>query len=365
MLEERYQAVIAKLIEEEIELPQDIDMPGFDGKNGTMKFRIWNSYSWINAHQEGFKGTTIYKQRYKDQYSKDVFIQFIGTIPDNDWFLEAVLTGALQAGKNQKEQTEEYLDKRGLPHGIFKTSSIAGVILPDNTIANYILHAKRTAVGTEEDPKIFFSIEPLLVAATVGTFSFVTFSKKAMRIGELQQVCWDKKCLGGLYLAQYNDETKEFENCNDRRYLWNLFPKGHREKREVYEVDEVINSLMHDQVELHKRYLGYEIQKVKAAQQQYFTHSPKYIGKFKFILQWQKKHMKATTINACMTLMLLNHGCKDRNGQPVHITSHDIRHSTATFENRNGVQLIKLMELLHHVNPDTTMYYSELPFVRV
>ncbi len=360
VFESKYQEVLKSVAEHLIELPQEITMVGFDGITGNLKFKVWNQHSWVTAHKEKFPQKTVYKLRYKDKFSTDAFVQFIGSIPvpECDWFLEAIHLGIIQGGNQLSNDATNYLTINGLTRTTFRNDCI--LRCNSNTISNYVCHAKRTCSGNEKDSNIIFSIEPLLLGATLGTFCFETFVKTTIRVGEILQVSMDKECLDGLYLATFNDKNQTYEKCNKPNYFWKLYPKGKTNKREVYEVDEIINGMLLDWLNLHKRYLGYPIQAITPNPD--FTHLRKYPGKYKFVVQWNQAQLSGCGVNAVIAFMMLNHGSKDVNGEPVNITSHDIRHCVVTSENKNGATLEKLMKLLHHINPPTTEYYSELPF---
>ena len=357
LFDSKLQEVKTKLSSNEIELPYDFEMPNFDGEEKPLVFRCWNQYHWILDHAAKFSPGTIYKLRYKDKNSTDLFIQFIGDIPKPDWFLESIKLGAIQGPQSLSKKVEKYLRKRGIPLSAFYLYGGFGI---NKALVKPIHYARETCNGSVYDSNIIFAFEPLMIMATIGIFCLIIFSTTAMRIGEAQQVSVDRNCMRGLYLAQFDDETNNFTKCEKPRYLWYLYPKGHKNKREPFEVDNRINGLLKEYLDLHKRYLGYPIQKIRP--NIHFTHIDKYPGKYRFILQWGGHHISNSQINAALSFITINHGFGNTKGSQINISSHLIRHVVATNKNKNGVPLEVIQEFLIHLNDETSQYYSELPF---
>jgi hypothetical protein len=351
--ESKYQDILSKVAKHELTLPQKIEMSGFDGKTGTLNFLVWNSYSWIDNHKENCKKDTIYRNKYKDKYSTDAFIQFLGEIPEEDWFLEAIQCGALQSGDNYGEEAIAFLKKRGIPSK--KLTNGSSYLNAQRNISKYIWFAKKTCNGNAQDSKIIFTIEPLLYSATIGVLSFQAIIKIAARVSEMLQLSMDDSCLGGLYLSNIDIPNKTQDNF---RYLWLLYPKG-RIDREPNEVDDVVNALLSDFLQLYERYYKKPLESVFPRKR--FNHIEKFPGKYTFVFQKDGKHSSIMDINTCIAFITLNHGSKKSDGEPIHIASHALRHIAATLRNKDGADLEKLMRLLHHINPKTTSYYAQLP----
>jgi hypothetical protein len=219
--------------------------------------------------------------------------------------------------------------------------------------------ARRVAAGTPEDSQIIFCVEPFLAGAAVGLFTLVCLAQTGMRIGELMQVTLDRECMETGLLPQFDDPTQTWVK-GPRQYYWRLFPKG-RVARERYPVTAHMLEALYVLIELHKRDEGATaLIPVVAQPAQHFSHTRRFKGEHKFVLQWDAKQIRIRAIENCLDFLLLEHPCRDPNGNPTRITSHVLRHGVASWLRQQGIPLDEIMALLKHVNITITDYYSQL-----
>ena len=178
-----------------------------------------------------------------------------------------------------------------------------------------------------------------------------------MRVGELQQGALDPDCMEYSQLPQFDDRTQQWVSGPKRLY-WKLYPKNATE-RERYVIPSQVTEAMFMMLELNRRYYGPDSLQPIAASRNGFSHLRRFPGQHKFVLQWGGRHLSSHTLNQCMALLLLEHNCRDEEGQPVSITSHVLRHAVAGWLRSQGIPLEDLMALLKQVNIGVADYYSK------
>jgi hypothetical protein len=202
-------------------------------------------------------------------------------------------------------------------------------------------------------------VEPLLAGAVVGLFVLISLVQTGMRIGELMQVTLDKNCVESGTFPQFEDASGHWQE-GPRRVYWRLYPKG-SETRERYLVTSHMLEAMLIMLEVHQRFYGPDgLKPVLAQPGTAFSHARRYAGRHKFVLQWGGYHLSLSSIQKCLTFLLLEHPCRDQAGHPVRITTHLLRHGVAGWLRNQGVPLEDIMALLKQVNIAVTDYYSRL-----
>ncbi len=173
------------------------------------------------------------------------------------------------------------------------------------------------------------------------------------------QVTLDREYMETGFLPQFDDPTQQWVK-GPRQFYWRLFPKG-RTERERYPVTAHMLEALCVLIELQKRYGGEDALKPVAAQSvQHFSHTRRFVGEHKFVLQWNGKQLTIRAIENCLDFLLLEHPCRDPGGHPTRITSHVLRHGVASWLRQQGIPLDEIMALLKHVNITVTDYYSQL-----
>lgn len=197
--------------------------------------------------------------------------------------------------------------------------------------------------------------------AVEGFFStlLVCLAQTGMRIGELMQVTLDRECMEAGFFPQFDDARQAWVK-GPRQFYWRLFPKG-RTQRERYPVTNPMLEALAVLVDLHKRYLDTDcLQPVAPLAENRFSHTRRFSGQRKFVLQWSGRQLSNRAIENCLDFLLLEHPCRDPQGRPTRITSHLLRHGVAGWLRQQGIPLDDIMALLKQVNIAVTDYYSQL-----
>lgn len=358
-LEARVQKVVASVKEGEIVLPALISVNDLDGQHEVV-FRVWDHLRWLEHHRQAYNKESL---RYAKTTSasrphRGVFLQLIGDLPENSWFLRAIALGLLQGPNAASPEGRKYLQSLNLPS--VQSRSHPGLLASDHGMGRTMFYARRVATGTPDDSKILFCVEPLLAAATVGLFTLVSIVSTGMRIGELQQVTLDRSCMVYGHLPEFDDKTSDWVKGTKRLY-WLLYPKGAKGQRERYLVTPAMTEALFVMLDLHSRYYGEgSIKPVRATTSVFFKHSRRFPGKYKFVLQWTGKQIPMQVIHKCLDVLLLGHLCRGLDGKPVRITPHILRHGVAGWLRKQGIPLDEIMALLKQVNITVTEYYSKL-----
>jgi len=329
-------------------LPMVIQCKDFDHQN-ELTFRVWDRRSWLESYKKDYHVKTLYRKR---EAQDELFLQLVGDLPDSPWFLRAVEVGTMTGLRDSR--AKKYLQDRNLPAYFFQSSS-SGLLNPHLSLGTTLARARRIAAGTPEDSRVLFSVEPLLAGAAVGLFTLVCLTQSGMRIGELLQVTGDKDCMKIGFFPQFNEANGHDPNAA-KMLFWQLFPKGSTE-RQSYPVTPAMQEALKVFGEIHRRFCG-DFKEISPLNS--FSHSRRFRGKHKFVLQWNEKQLRRLTVENCLDFLLLDHMCLDQNGKPIRITAHILRHGVAGYLRNQGVPLEEIAGLLKQVNLVITDYYSKL-----
>jgi len=341
---------VSELVKQgEVALPVVIQCKDFDNQH-ELTFRVWDRRSWMEIHKKGYADKTL---RIKSRVESELFLQLVGDLPDSPWFLRAAEVGVM-GRRLQDSKTKKYLQDRNLPTSFFQSTS-SGLLNSSYSLGFILRRARRATAGTPEDSRVLFSVEPLLTGAVVGLFALVCLTQSGMRVGELLQVTGDKDCMKIGLFPQFNEINGHDPNAT-KMLFWQLFPKGSTE-RQSYPVSPAMQEALKVFGELHRRFCG-DFKEVSPSNR--FSHSRRFKGKHKFVLQWNGKQLRRITVENCLDFLLLDHMCLDQNGRPVRITAHILRHGVAGYLRNQGVPLEEIAGLLKQVNIIITAYYSKL-----
>ncbi|MCL5952171.1 MAG: site-specific integrase [Chloroflexi bacterium] len=350
-LEAQVRSVADLVRQGRLTLPAVIQCPDLEHRQ-TATFRVWDRLSWIRDHAEVY---SLQTRRNPSKMDGVLFLQLVGDLPESPWFLRAIQKGLLE--RTPPPEARQYLHEWQLPGLMMKQPT--GLLRTNISLGRVLSWARRVAAGTPEDSRVVFGVEPLLAGAAVGLFTLVCLAQTGMRIGELMQVTLDRECMETGYLPQFDDPSQQWIK-GPRQFYWRLFPKG-RSERERYPVTAHMLEALYVLIELQKRYGGQGALKPVSAQSvQHFSHTRRFVGEYKFVLQWKGKQLTIRSIENCLDFLLLEHPCRDPGGHPTRITSHVLRHGVASWLRQQGIPLDEIMALLKHVNISVTDYYSQL-----
>jgi Phage integrase family len=350
--EDKVQQAIQAVKQGEAELPVLIPLKDLEGQT-ELRFRLWDRLSWIRTHRAAYHASTLPQAR-KANTPAWFFLQLVGDLPQQHWFLRAMAQGALQGGDPAALLARQYRREWKI-QDFSKTEP--GLLNAGQGTARALAAARAVAAGTPADSRLLFRLEPLLAGAAVGLFVLVSIVSTGMRIGELQQVTLDRDCIEALELPEFDDQAGSWAKGLKRIY-WRVYPKG-RQQRERYLVTPYMTEALFILLDLHRRYCGENSFKSVRPNAKGFTHARRFPGQHKFVLQWGGRHLSQHTLLKCIQFLLLEHICRDQEGNVVEITPHLLRHAVAGWLRQKGIPLEEIMTLLKHVNLTVTDYYSQ------
>ncbi|MCC7362653.1 MAG: tyrosine-type recombinase/integrase [Anaerolineales bacterium] len=356
-LEQQMQQVAQSVQLGQTRLPALISLPGLEERS-RVTFRVWDRASWVQAHAAYSHSTRwVANKDDRPQRTEKYFLQLVGDLPEEAWFLRAVANGLLQGTTNtHTPENQRYRQAWHLPVHFAKIEP--GLLTPRRSVAGFLYFARRAAAGTPDDSAILFCVEPLLAAAAVGLFALVAIVSTGMRVGELLQVTLDRECMEQGSLPQFDDAAGTWV-AGPKQLYWKLYPKG-REQRERYLVTAHMTEALLILLDLHQRYCGEaQLKSLASRRRRDFRHARRFPGQYRFVLQWQGQHLSQQAIQRCLGFLLLEHVCRDLDGQPVPIAPHLLRHAVAGWLRNQGIPLEEIMVLLKHVNIAVTDYYSQ------
>lgn len=349
-LDVKLQIIRESLQRGETNLPAVITLKSPENQ-ADLRFRVWDAQSWSLAHSQApsHSTPTLVQER--------LFLQLVGEMPEHPWFLRAVECGVLQGSGKLSAKARQYIAE--WETGKLNAQHPGLLTLGEPGLSLFLHWAREMAAQTPEDSAVLFCLEPFLTAAVVGLFVVVSIVSTGMRIGELQQVTLDRECMEMLELPEYDDGAQAWIKGSARLY-WRLYPKG-SQKRERYLVTPYMNEALFLLLDLHKRFFGeHGLHAVVCGGLANFTHTRRYPGQHRFVLQWSGKHISGGSLTQCLKFLLLEHVCRDEQGRPVRITAHLLRHGVAGWLRQKGFPLEDIMALLKQVNIAVTDYYSQL-----
>jgi len=343
-------------------LPHDITIKSID-QSEIWTFRVWNRANWISQHKDKYYQNInwyIHQVEYFD--TNELFLQFIGEIPKNGWFLEAVSIGVLQGSNINNPKIKEFLKRQNIPQGLFRHNCKSGILHQKKSTAKRLVKMFDSASGDKNDPPALFTVKELLNAAILGLFAYITMDSTSMRMGELQQVSMDEECMKKGFLGAYDDKNEQWEK-GDVHTVWYLYPKNEDKERKRYRINKRIIQCLYEWLQVYKKHHGSNLELVSALfSEDAFSHSRKYPDTYRFVLQWEGKQIPSETINVCITFLFMDHIVLDSTGKPFRITGHIFRHVSLTKDAQAGATIDELMEKAKHIDERATFYYSQPPY---
>jgi integrase len=316
-------------------------------------FRVWNYTSWVETHKEKYSQQTYKKIMNDATYQSQYFVQYIGDPQKAQWFLEGLYIDALTLTKNPSQKIKTYFKRNSLPINYFHFRGTRGIIQSPHQKSLLLYRARNTAADTFEDSRILFDPASIIPAITIGFLTLLTLILTGMRIGEFQQIAIEKNCL--KVYPPLKDKQK-------RILTFSVYTKGKSTRQDFVIPNTVMDTIkyflkIHDHLNPDNKHgaVGCEIS-THFRFSRYFKDK-----KAKFILQWGGRHLPTTTINKCLTFLLLGHSFCEEDGPPVFIRPHHLRHGIAGYLHQNGASIQDVMKFLNQLDSKVTEYYAEIP----
>lgn len=342
-----------------------------------LHFRIWDRRSFVLAHANSYcKVTIAHAQRRRGTFAEGrngLFLEFVraeqlagDAPPEGLWFTELLQRGMLgnsprlgQAAEIAAKQEwlrawgygEEDSDERVRPF----SARISGLLAwpREGGDSAFISEAQAKAEG------VLIPVEPLYAAATFGLLAVDLFTTTGMRMNEAMQIRLTPDCFVRLAMPAPPGAQDPSPRV---RWAFRLIPKGERTNH------------------AHTYFMGQETKRllVKVARMLAEHYSLKAdeslpvvrfdphngrahrFGPAPYLFQFSRRHLPDEAITACMRFLLHGMVFQTREGQPVVLKAHLLRHAFAT----HAVQVEKIPldivgEWLKQKNLDVTDYYSK------
>ncbi|QED50013.1 site-specific integrase [Cytobacillus dafuensis] len=319
-------------------------------------FRLWDKPAFALLHPDQFPSSSL-KSAYKriGAYSEDnnqYFVEFIKAecLEEDDeaeglWFMELFEKGVIgQWFANATD--EEIKQKRALLYswGYGEegkgrnpqpfSSRHKGVLATSTFISRY----QHIAEGTLLD------VEPLYAAVTFGLLAVDIFTTTGARLNELLQISNTRECIRKVKVE------------NKLNYSFYAIPKG-RDEVEPFYISEQTMKLIQLVAKLLKDHYGSE--KIPSVKYRY-SRSHLFPVPKPYFFQYHNNSFTEFTVWACLRFLLHGLNFESKEGKPVVIKTHLLRHAFATEAvQRQGLPIDIVAKILHQRDIGVTEYYAE------
>ncbi len=348
-----------------------------EGRPVTMDFLLWNRRTWTLAHRECFSTTTVKDaEERKGSYSPDIdgfFLQFTGPADTLLWFGDLVANRLLQKLDVQGPSNKRYQDRLaharlvGASQGF--TCSRPGLLTPSRDTGYWL--TRQGDVLPEGE--LYFDPEPLYRGCLYGAALATIALTNGSRVNELLQVSLDRrKTHTETVTVTKNGKT---EQRRTTLHLQHLLPKGARtdEERQYFLLSPHSVTLLGEILQL----LSKEHGQVPVVHPPARGSKSEYLQPERYLFQWAASSDGQTgTLDIKDTVILLRfilHGLElyTAQGEPIKVTTHLLRHVTATVLREEAVPVEAIQWTLHH-QPErhpcegatlsaATEYYTRMP----
>lgn len=342
-----------------------------------LHFRIWDRRSFVLAHSDRYcKATVAHAQRGRGTFAagrNSLFLEFVraerladNAPPEGLWFAELLRRGVLGDGARHgtaaavaaKQEWlrawgygEEGSNEHTRPFGTRLSGLLAWPQVGGD--AAFVSEAQAKAEG------VLVSVEALYAAATFGLLGVDLFTTTGMRMNEAMQIRLTPDCFVRLAMPAppgAKDPTLRV------RWAFRLIPKGERTNQpHTYFISEETKRLLVKVARMLAEHYGLRagesLPAVRFDPQHGRSHR---FGQAPYLFQYSSRHLPDEAITACMRFLLHGMVFRTREGQPVVLKAHLLRHAFAT----HAVQVEKIPldivgEWLKQKNLDVTDYYSK------
>ncbi len=374
-LRQAYQEAVAQAQHEERTFPIEFS---YEEGSERWHFRLWDRRSFVFAHAEQYSRQTMTNAQEKlrgftDEQNQP-FTEFVkATHVTRDakafgpWFVDLLKLGLLgdgpTSGTDEEVQAKQewlrqwgYADpERGRTNPFLAATS--GLLCWSHDVgdASFMARAQDRADG------VLVPVEPLYAAATFGLLAFDMFTTTGLRLNELMQARVSKDCL----VRQVDDPPPGAKDRSARiRYLLRLIPKGEKtETPRNYFIGKETLRLIEKTGRMLKEH--YHLSRAEALPVIPFAPTNGRAHRFAaapYLFQYRHHHLDGGTITSCMRFLLHGMMFETKEGKPVIIKAHLLRHTFATYAVQVAQVPIDIVaEWLKQKDLEVTRYYSQVP----
>ena len=341
-----------------------------------LHFRLWDRRSFVRAHADRYSAETLANARthwrpYSDARNR-VFLEFLraerlgsDAPPEGLWFEELLRRGLLHraAGMPGTDVAAEQAWLRAWGYGRpGATHHVAPFVSAIPGLLSWSRAGGESAFNRFAQTKadgVLIPVDSLYAAATFGLLAIDLFTTTGMRMNEAMQVRLTSEAFVRLVMPAPPGARDPSPRI---RYAFRLIPKGERTTtphtffigRETMRLLVAVATLLAEHYGLAP---GAPLPTVAFAPRHGRAHR---FGPAPYLFQYQQRHLSDSDITACMRFLLHGMVFRTRDGTPVVLKAHLLRHAFAT----HAVHVEKIPvdivgEWLKQKNLDVTDYYSE------
>jgi hypothetical protein len=348
-----------------------------DGRSVTLRFRLWDRRSWTLAHREWFSTTTLRDAEIREgsyrPEAEEYFLQFDGPASDLLWFGDLLEHRLLQQLNLHGPSDEGYQRRLVYAHQVGASQGFScsrpSLLTPSREEGFWL-----TRVGFSVQPgELVFAPEQLYRGCLYGAALATIALTNGSRVNELLQVSLDRRKTRTEMIAATKDGKTEQRRTT--LHLQHLLPKGARtdEERQYFLLSPHSVTLLGEILQLL----------IKEHGQVPIVHPPargsksEYLKPERYLFQWAASADGQTGIldikDTVILLRFLLHGLElyTAQGEPIKVTTHLLRHVTATVLREEAVPVEAIQWTLHH-QPErhpsdratlsaATEYYTRMP----
>ena len=353
----------------------------FSYEEGTERwsFRLWDRRSFVLSHSDRYNRQTVTNALEQVRgFTQDRNLHFIELIhvtrlsgdapPQGPWFTDLLRLGVLGDGPicGSEERVKEkqawlgqwgYVDDRGDGCRAPFQANTSGLLCwsHDEGDASFMARAQARTDG------ILIPVGPLYAAASFGLLALDMFTTTGLRINELMQARLSRDCLVRLV----DDPPPGAKDRSPRiRYLFRLIPKGEKTNtpRNYFIAKETLR-LVEKTGRMLKEH--YQLENSEPLPAVAFSPTNGRAHRFEaapYLFQYRHHHLDASTITACMRFLLHGMIFETKEGKPVILKAHLLRHAFATYAVQVAQVPVDIVaEWLKQKDLEVTRYYSQVP----
>jgi hypothetical protein len=328
-----------------------------------LHFRIWDRRSFALAHPDGYcRATVAHAQHGRWTFAEgrnSLFLEFVraerlvdDAPPEGLWFTELFRRGVMGMGPRYGTATEVTAKQVWLRAWGYGEEGSGEQVTPFHSKvakllvwplvggdAAFISEAQAKAEG------VLVPVEPLYAAATFGLLAVDLFTTTGMRMNEAMQICLTPDCFVRLAMPAppgAKDPTLRV------RWAFRLIPKGERTNQpHNYFIGEETKRLLVKVAQMLAGHYGLKAGESLPVVRFYPRHGRSHrFGRAPYLVQYSHRHLPDQTITACMRFLLHGMVFRTREGQPVVLKAHLLRHALSAVSSP-----FRMCGFLHNQGP--------------
>ena len=341
-----------------------------------LHFRLWDRRSFVRAHAERYGRETVADVRTRSGPFSEArnrrFLEFVqaerlasDAPPDGLWFEELLRRGLLHRapGVRGADVAAEQAWLRAWGYGRpGATRHVAPFLSPVPGLLSWSRatgESRFNGVAQSKTDGVLIPVDSLWAAATFGLLAIDLFTTTGMRMNEAMQIRLTDQAFVRLVMPAPPGARDPSPRI---RYAFRLIPKGERTDtphtffigRETMRLLVVVATM---QAEHYGLAPGASLPTVAFSPHHGRAHR---FGPAPYLFQYREHHLSDVDITACMRFLLHGMVFRTRDGKPVVLKAHLLRHAFAT----HAVHVEKIPvdivgEWLKQKSLDVTDYYSQ------